>query len=223
LPSCSFGLILGLNSHEKQRILTVARIIWIFVLTLWIIGCTTIAPPTQPPAVKTPRKEREVALNRIQSWQLNGKIGVQTAQHSGSANVDWTENHGRYTVSLTGPLGAGALKLTGQPGRVTMVTADGKRFTANNPEQLLAQHWGFHLPVSNLKYWVRGLPVPGVAYSSQSDAYNRLSSLMQQGWHVQYLSYMNTRGIDLPDRISISSPSLKTKLVIHQWKIGLAE
>ena len=41
-------------------------------------------------------------------------------------------------------------------------TSDGKRYNAASPEQLLAEQWGFHLPVSNMKYWVRGLPVPGI-------------------------------------------------------------
>ena len=198
-----------------------ARIIWVFILTLWITGCATIVPSiTSAPPSNMPWKQREAQLSHLQSWQLSGKIGVQTAQDSGSANVDWTQNYARYNVSLSGPLGAGALKLTGQPGMVTMDTANGQHFTANNPEQLLAQHWGFHLPVSNLNYWVRGLPVPGVPHVSHFDAYNHLASLEQQGWHVQYLSYTTSYGIDLPDRISITSPTLKTKIVIHQWKIG---
>ena len=154
-----------------------------------------------------------------ESWQLNGKIAVQTAQDSGSATILWIENHDRYNVSLYGPLGTQGLKLTGQPGHVTLITADGKRFIAESAEQLLAENWGFHLPLSNLRYWIRGLPVPGIPHDSRFDNQHRLIFLNQQGWRVEFQDYVATKTIDLPNKLLINSATLKTKIVIYQWKI----
>lgn len=190
---------------------------------LFLTSCAHLTKqPAGPSAVTTPQtwKEREVALNRIQNWQINGKIGVQTAQDSGSATVTWQQSQSQYTIALYGPLGTHGMKLWGQPGSVTLETSEGKRISDNSPEQLLAKQWGFNLPVSNLRYWVRGLPVPNVPYDSQFDTRNRLSQLTQQGWNVQYLSYTNAGPADLPDRISIISPSLKTKIIIYTWKVS---
>lgn len=206
---------------EQGRMLNLPPILWIgfiAIFTAWLSGCTTIAPSALPTQISW--KDRQVALNRIQSWQISGKIAIQTAQDSGSATVDWTQNEGQYLFVLLGPVGTGGFKLIGQTRRVTLETSDGKRYSATNAEQLLAQQWGYRLPISNLNYWVRGLPVPGIAYNSRFDAYNRLLALVQQGWEVQYLSYTHAGLIDLPNRISINSPSLKTKLVIYEWKVG---
>lgn len=200
------------------------QIIWIFFLIATISGCATThipTPSTEPIPAKPqqPWATREQTLSRIQSWQLNGKIAVQTARDSGSATVDWIQRARQYTIGLVGPLGSNSLKLSGQPGRVTLVTADGKRVTANNPEQLLAKQWGFHVPVSYMNYWVRGLPVANVPSNTKFDADNRISELSQQGWHVQYLGYTKKDGMDLPSKMSISSAELKVKIAIYDWKL----
>ncbi|MBX3708617.1 MAG: lipoprotein insertase outer membrane protein LolB [Gammaproteobacteria bacterium] len=197
------------------------RIIWILLLSLTIGGCSTIAPTeiTPPAAPKATPKDRQTALNRIQSWWLNGKIAVQTKQDSGSATVAWTQNQRRYTISLLGPLGSHGMRLSGQPGRVTLQTSDGKSFSAKSPEQLLAEKWGFQLPVSNMNYWIRGLPVPGTPANTQLDPYGRLTALRQQGWNIQYLSYANVNGVDLPEKLSITSSSLRVKIIVYQWRI----
>ena len=190
---------------------------YITLLIVCLSACTSITPSSSPPA--TSWKDRQVSLSRIQHWQLNGKVGVQTTRELGSANVDWIQKYNQYTVSLFGPLGMVRFKLTGQANRVTLETADGKRYTANNPEQLLVEQWGFRLPISSLIYWIRGLPVSGMTYTKQLDTYNRLSELVQQGWRIQFLSYVNVGGIDLPNKITITSSILKVKLIIYRWDI----
>ncbi|RDI48603.1 lipoprotein insertase outer membrane protein LolB [Aquicella lusitana] len=186
--------------------------------TFALVSCTTVTPTAPTPEI--PWKNRELALSRIQSWQLSGKIAVQTARESGSATMNWTQQRERYQVALQGPLGAGSLRLSGQPGMASLETSDGKRYTANSAEQLLAQQSGWNLPLSHLKYWIRGLPVPGVSYQGQFDPYHRLSSLAQQGWNVQFLSYRQVGTVDLPDRLAITSPLVKSKIVIHQWNVN---
>lgn len=194
---------------------------FIALLAVGLTSCTTVAPPSAPSSTGGPSwKTREASLSRLQSWQLSGKIAVQTAKDSGSASVDWWQNRGQYAVSLLGPLGTHGMKLSGRSGQVMLETADGKRFTAQNPEQLLAEQWGFHLPVSHLKYWIRGIPVPNLPYSSKFDGTNRLSSLTQGGWNVQFLDYTQTNSVDLPSKLVIQSAALKTKIIIYHWKIG---
>lgn len=163
-------------------------------------------------------KDRESSLSAIKSWQINGKIAVQTPKQSGSATVNWVQRASQFNISMMGPLGAGSLKLYGRPGFVTLQTSDGKTFTDKNPEHLLAKGWGYNLPLSNLNYWIRGLPSPNLAMSTHFDSYGRLSTLIQQGWIIQYLGYTHRGSVDLPDRINISSPSLKVRIVIYQWQ-----
>ncbi len=161
-----------------------------------------------------------MVLNQIQQWQLTGKIGVQTPENAGSATLNWVESQQHhYTLSLVGPLGAGGVTLTGQPGLVTMDTADGKHYTAQTPEQLLTEQIGWDLPVSYLYYWIRGLPVPDLPSQTQFDTSHRLTWLVQQHIQVHYLSYTHVGMIDLPNKIFITSPLVKIKIIIYNWKL----
>ncbi len=182
-----------------------------------VSGCTTMTPPAAKQSTVT-WDARKTLLARLQSWQINGKIAVATAKDSGTASVDWSQRADNFTISLYGPLGANGIKLNGGPGHVTLHTSDGKTATAATAEQLLAQQWGWQLPLSSLKYWVRGLPVPNIPQQSTFDAAHRLASLNQQGFTIQYQGYTTSHGMDLPQHMSITSPALKSKIIIYQWK-----
>lgn len=197
-------------------------IIWILFLSMALVGCTTVTtekPVETPPAApKATWADRQASLGRIQNWWASGKIAVQTARDSGSATVTWAERRGNYTISLVGPLGSHGMWLTGRPGSVTLRTADGKTASARSPEKLLAAQ-GVALPISNMRYWVRGLPVPGIPANTQFDHYGRLTSLKQQGFNILYLSYTNVGGVDLPQRMSLSSSTVRAKVMIYQWRV----
>ncbi|OGT55809.1 MAG: outer membrane lipoprotein LolB [Gammaproteobacteria bacterium RIFCSPHIGHO2_12_FULL_43_28] len=190
-----------------------------FLLAIFTNACTTVSPPSAPPLTQT-WSDRAKRLNRIESWQLTGKIAVRTQQDSGSATLNWAENQGQYTIRLLGPLGAGGLKLSGHPGSVTLEQADGKRFSARNPEELLLKQWGYHLPVSYLRYWIRGLPVPGIPERAELDAFHRISSLKQQGFKVEFANYLRVGQVELPARLTVITKGLNTTIVIHQWDLG---
>ena len=183
-----------------------------------LTACTTVAPPSTP--TNESWQTREAALSKLNSWKLSGKVAAQTSSDSGSATMDWRQQGSHYTVSLLGPLGAGGMTLTGQPGNVDLQMSDGKHYRATNPEELLARGWGFNLPVSYLHYWIRGLPVPGIPSQNQFDSYHRLTSLSQQGWQVQILAYTRAGTLELPSKLAISSPTLSSKIVVYEWKIG---
>lgn len=193
------------------------RMIWILALITLLTACSTVAPPAATTPVAW--EKRKPALTKVHSWTLNGKIAVISARDSGSATVDWRQSQGAYDIAITGPLGSGGFKMTGRSGAVTLKMADGKSYSAGSAEQLLAEHWGYHLPVSNLNYWIRGLPVPGIPAKTNYDSAGRLSSLNQQGWNIQFPSYTHSGSVDLPSRIFASSADLKVKFVVYSWNV----
>lgn len=196
------------------------RNLWMLILIFTLAGCTTVSQPTsQTPttSVAPPAwKPRASSLAKINSWQIQGKIAVVTAKDSGSATINWTKRNQNYQVSLMGPLGTHSMKLDGRPGKVILTSSDGKTYTAASPEQLLAEQWGFNIPVSYLNYWIRGLPAPGNA-DKQFDAQGRIKVLNQQGWHVQFSDYLQKKGVELPSKIFLASNSVKVKIVVYDW------
>jgi outer membrane lipoprotein LolB len=203
----------------------VKHIIWILSLMLLVSGCSTTkqattTTTTTPTAPKATWANREARLSSIHRWHLSGKIALQTSHDSGSASVDWSQSQNQYNISLQGPLGAGAMKLKGQAGLVTLQTSDGKSYQAASAEQLLAKQWGFHLPVSNMNYWIRGLPVPGTPANTRFDQDGRIATIIQRGFRIDYLAYSNANGIDLPEKMTIVSSALRVKMIVYQWNLA---
>ncbi len=175
------------------------------------------------PSEKTnhPQTENIQTPANIQAWDLSGVIAIRDIANKNniSANINWQQasNH-HYSIRLFGPLGAGALKLTGQPGQVKLTSSDGKTYTAATPELLLAEQAHWNLPLSHLYYWIRGIPVPSLPAKTHFDASHHLSELQQDGWRIQFLRYTSTQHIDVPSKIFLFNSSLNVKIIINEWK-----
>jgi outer membrane lipoprotein LolB len=167
-------------------------------------------------------KAHKQHLDPIDGWQINGKVGIhaQTAgkSESGSATVFWLQRQDYYDIRLSGPLGRGATRLTGRPGQVQLEVANQGRYEAESPEALLEENLGWTLPVSHLLWWVRGLPAPDSRSRLTLNGDSRLASLNQDGWQVQYLSYVEQAGYWLPERLKLYGPNIDLTLVIKDWQ-----
>ena len=185
---------------------------------LVLAGCVSLPiteKPTQPPLAPAVRIR---TLSHIQTFELAGVLAIRTPHEAGSLHWQWLQKgpH-RYTMTLQGPLGTGAVRLEGCPHKIMLQKADGKKIFAANPDQLLLQETGWQLPVSGFYYWVRSLPVPGLTAQKTNDAQNRLRQLKQAGWTIQYLHYVNVNGLDLPDSMSLTTPSVSLKVAVSRW------
>ena len=151
-------------------------------------------------------------------WQIEGKIGVRAPKDSGSGTLFWLQRQDYYDIRLSGPLGRGAARLTGRPGQVSLEVANQGRYEAPSPEALLEEQVGWKLPVSHLVWWVRGLPAPDSKSRLSLNGDSRLATLEQDGWQVEYLSYVEQSGYWLPERIKLHGSNLDVTLVIKDWQ-----
>lgn len=163
--------------------------------------------------------QREKQLQAMSGWQLQGVIGVQQTDKNESASFNWQQLDAQhYTLRLFGPFGAGAVDIQGGPSEVSLVSSSQpKPVYSSDAQTLIAQQTGWNMPVRHLYYWVRGLPATGVANRTRFDSNHRLSTLQQDGWEIEYLSYSNVNGIDLPNKIKLTNADFKVKMVIKRW------
>ena len=157
-------------------------------------------------------------LTRLDGWQINGKVGIRAPKDSGSATLFWLQRQDYYDIRLSGPLGRGAARLTGRPGSVLLEVANQGRYEAPTPEALLGEQLGWSLPVSHLVWWVRGLPAPGSKSRVTLNGDSRLANLEQDGWKIEYLSYVEQNGFWLPERVKLHGPDLDVTLVVKDWQ-----
>lgn len=151
-------------------------------------------------------------------WQINGKVGIRAPRDSGSGTLFWLQRQDYFDIRLSGPLGRGAARLTGREGNVLLEVANQGRYQAESPEALLEEQLGWRLPVSHLFWWVRGLPAPDSKSRVTLDSDSHLARLEQDGWQLQYLSYVEQNGYRLPERIKLHGTDLDITLVIKDWQ-----
>ena len=191
---------------------------WIFLLVcLSLNGCVSLHEPSTPASTTKRTSVQLVQLRNLKQWQIHGAFSLTTPRQNDLANYQWKQNKQSFEINVSSALNAVHFRVGGQPGRVVLTGIKGGPIEAPYAETLLRRVLGWQLPVSGLVYWVRGLPAPGVRVV-QRDQQGRLKVLKQQGWQINYLSYQNVKGIDLPKLMRLRRSSLQIKIVIKQWQ-----
>lgn len=186
---------------------------------LFLYGCATqIEPPIDPSAYQVrPWKLRKVNLADKRSWDVQGVAGITSGGKTQMGSFSWKQNNQYYAINFYGPLNLGSIGIQGSPGQVTLNKPTGS-YSAPNVETLMQQQLGWYLPVSNMYYWIRGIPAPGPKRMQRMDAYGHLVFLQQQGWNIQFQAFQTRDNTDLPRKIIMDNQQLRVKLVLKDWK-----
>ena len=164
-------------------------------------------------------KQLQQQLNAVDSWRVTGKIGLRQNGRGNSAQVNWQQVQDQYTLRLSGPLGIGTVMVEGDANGVVVHNKDGV-FEASSPEELLFELTGWHIPITALRYWARGLPAPDMPIAEQRIDQGRLASLEQGGWSIEYRDYAMVDGLWLPAKMLMARPETQLTLLYKTWQLG---
>lgn len=161
-------------------------------------------------------------LAELTRWQFKGRIAIQKEKQGWTASFHWRQDQQDYLLRVFAPLGRGSYQISGDADGAVMQTANNSIVHADDPETLLREKLGWNIPLSALKYWVRGLPEPGKKnVSLLLDEKGRLAELSQSGWLVRFSRYIRSGEYELPAKISMQNNNMKVRLVIKDWKTSL--
>lgn len=178
---------------------------------LGISGCAT-SPPVLPPA-GTP-------ASGLVDWEFGGRAVLRHGKRSWRVDIRWQQHIDEYRVSLMSLLGQQIARLQGGNGQVVLDRPGQASVTARSPSALLAEEFGWNIPIEGLRYWVLGLPAPDVAEKGQRDRYGYLRTLEQQGWQIVFDRYRQADDAWLPGRLTLTRDGLSVRLVIDQWHLA---
>lgn len=195
------------------------KFLLVLLCSLLITSCATFRPSQPTPQKVIPWETRKAQLAHIQSWNVKGSVSIQYQQKTDIASLTWQQINEHYDIALAGPLNFGRVNIVGAPGSVTFQRGNETPLSASTPERLMTQQLGWNIPVSNLHYWLRGMPAPGGNPTLQFDSFGHIAHITQQGWRIEYLDYMSVGEVDLPRKIYLSNPTLNIRLVIRQWNL----
>jgi outer membrane lipoprotein LolB len=196
-------------------------------ITLLAAAALMTACETTPEVVPVDDPERvwaarQTVLASVVEWTAVGKLGLQSAEDSWSAGLDWHQLPDSFAIRLSGPLGQGLMELSGSPGLVEMRTADDV-YRARSAEELMQTHAGWQVPLSGLRHWILGRPDPDAPVGElELDAAGRIASLRQLGWQIRYDRYGEFDGIVLPTKLTLENARVRAKLVVRSWRTGPA-
>lgn len=195
-----------------------------FILILAILLSACAAPgkrSTQPPDEQQWQSHLQ-QMSEVTAWDIRGRIAVQSEDNGGQADLFWYQlNQDHYDIKLVLPLGAGTTLLQGRPYGVVLIAADGQRIYENDPDRLLAQVQGWQFPVTGIRYWLLGMPVPD--RSRRLIHWNEagyLQLMEQDGWRIEMKSYRRVGEYFLPKKLFLSrldGQELDVRLVFRQW------
>ena len=190
------------------------------LLAITLSACSSLTPEPEPVTDTDISWEDHLArLQTIDAWEVTGKAGIRDSKTRHSASLAWQQQEEFFNIELTGPLGQGGARITGSPRGIEILAAGEAPIYSNSPEALMEDRLGWRFPLNDLPFWMKGQPAPGSEYTPVFDT-NRLKSLQQNNWQINYLRYTSRDGIPLPGKIVLNQGNLRITLIAKEWQIG---
>lgn len=170
------------------------------------------------------------------NWQANGKVSVlvdkniypQAERSQQTLIFTWQQNNDNFLISLSGSFGLGKTLIRKQNGIVSIERGNKILGRANDPERLLTDTTGLHLPIAGLRYWILGLPATAIdlplhtsaslGCNNANEAPCAIPDFLDQGWEIMIRSTQSVGAQILPRRLKASVEGISLNAVINQWR-----
>jgi outer membrane lipoprotein LolB len=180
-----------------------------------LASCRTV--PVHEPAAQTSWQARRPQLQARDHFELKGRVAVAAGGDGFNARLRWTQAGRQTQLSLDGPLGAGGVQVISDGASLSIVTAHGDRLDADAARTELTNRLGFDPPLGSLRYWILGVPQPDQPAQESLDPQQRLASLQQNGWSVEYTDYMSVNGEWLPSKLTLQREGVRLRVIVDGW------
>jgi outer membrane lipoprotein LolB len=185
-----------------------------------LLGCAVLAScattrrvlPVQPAAGW---EQRVAELQRLTSWQVDGRAAVAVGTQGWQATLNWQQRGESTEVHLSGPLGVGALMLKRTPEGLSLNGAP----PSDAVLAQLQERLGFTLPIDQLRFWLLGVPDPGATFELKRNEQERASQLIQDEWTIDYDRYMPVDGDVLPAHLVLNREGARVRIVADHWQL----
>ena len=192
------------------------RMLRLVLLGTFLSNCA-IAPPASENSDWSRQRDQ---LQKLNSWELRGRVNVRYDNESHTPRIIWLQQNVDYNIRLWGTFNAGATEIVGRPGFVTMEN-DGQMLSANSPEELILEQLGYELPVSQLNYWIKGLPAPDSEAQLLFNELNQLTTIQQADWTINLSDMRQYGALSLPRRVELTRPrnAIRLRFIGLNWTV----
>ncbi|MBK1734043.1 outer membrane lipoprotein LolB [Halorhodospira abdelmalekii] len=202
---------------RSRRVLRAGGFLLWFGCVVTLGGCAWWVDPDE-----RERAHRDFLAERadLTHWTVQGRAAARANGDGATLGLRWQQLDETFDIRLSGPFGAGAVRVSGHPGAVVLDDGSGQTFWAPDPETLVARHAGYALPVSALRYWILGVESEGLELERLDlDTQGRPSLLIEDGWRVEYRGWAQVDGVSLPARIDLQKGSKQLRVALSGWQL----
>jgi outer membrane lipoprotein LolB len=205
----------------------ILKAFWLFIVVAGILsGCSHQQP--KAPLISQNWAAHKQHVEAVDNWQAVGKLAIKVPNDGGTANLKWLQTGDAYQIDLNGPFGSGKVTINGVPNNVTLSEASQTPQSAKTAEELIRKNSGWNIPVTQLAFWVRGLPDPNSKITHFApNAQGLVGEIEQLGWKVTYGEYLNlntsTINIPMPGRIVAEYKDVRLTLVVREWSLAASD
>jgi outer membrane lipoprotein LolB len=192
----------------------VRRLLLIWLCSTVLAACVTTRRAPAPAAAAAGWEQRVTVLQKLGSWQLDGRAAVAVGSQGWQASLNWRQRENSAEVHLSGPLGIGAMVLKRTPDGISLNGAP----PSDAVLAQLQERLGFDLPLDRLRFWLLGVPDPSAAFLLTRNDQDRALQLTQADWTIDYDRYMAAGGDLLPAHLVLSREGVRVRIVVDHWE-----
>jgi outer membrane lipoprotein LolB len=182
-------------------------------------GCRTLPPGAEVgPGADAPWPQQRAALENLDRYGLNGRVAVAAQGQGFSASLRYQQQPRRSNLSLDGPLGIGGLRVEVEGESIAIETSRGEKLDGQAARDELERRLGFQLPLTELRWWLLGIPAPGEVSINQDAGSGEIHDFTQNGWRVSINSRAAGLGFALPQRLTAEREGARLKLLVERWQ-----
>jgi outer membrane lipoprotein LolB len=182
-------------------------------------GCRTLPPSAEVgPGADAPWPVQRAALEKLDRYGLNGRVAVAAQGQGFTASLRYSQQPRRSDLSLDGPLGIGGLRVAIEGDDIEIATSRGEKLDGQAARDELERRLGFQLPLTELRWWLLGIPAPGEASVNQDAGSGEIHDFTQNGWRVSINARAAGLGFALPQRLTAERDGARLKLLVERWQ-----
>ena len=181
-----------------------------------LAGCVMQPRSDLPPDLVA----RRHALLALDNWIVDGRIAMRFDNRGFTGALNWQQRDDLINARFHGPLGAGAFTLTGSAEAIVVETGSGEVYDFSDPENMMREQFGWTVPVAAMRYWLLGVPDPGLPAIEEVGEDGHLASLQQRGWRIAYDRYTEVGPWEMPRKIVLERDNVTIRLAVHGWNLA---
>lgn len=204
--------------HMRFQMMVVWLLLVFFMVGL--PGCAVLPEVTDDPAIAEAEfGARAARLAAVSHWRFVGRLTLELPSESWSGQLNWRTDGTGQVIDLSGPMGRGGGRLILGGVQALLITRDGQRFEADDPDALTRLITGRDLPVNGLSYWVRGMARPGVPFDLRADGDGQPRRLIQDGWEIAYGVFDDADPVAMPMSAELRREDMRLHLLVDRWQL----